>query len=44
MTFRQRLRVFFLALRYWFVDSDPWDEAWEYAKRLVLGWRRAGKQ
>jgi hypothetical protein len=40
---RDYARVFWLALGYWALDSDPWSEAWDYAKVIVLGWRRAGK-
>ena len=33
-----KIRIFFLAVKYWF-SGDDWDEAIEFAKVIVTRWR-----
>lgn len=32
----QTLRIYLLALRYWAIDGDSWEEAVWYARAIVL--------
>ena len=36
---RLGIRVYCLALKYWFFDGDEWKNAKEYAEAIVKTWR-----
>ncbi len=32
------IKVYALAIKYWFWDYEPWDEALERTRQVVKGW------